>query len=162
MINNNQITVLGIGNTLYSDEGIGIHILPKLEEVLKDIANVEIVHGATDGMMLLGPIEETDNLIIVDAINSGASPGTIIQIEGDEIPKYFGIKMSIHQQGFAEVLAAAQLRERFPSQIVLIGMQPASLELGVELSQIGKETMPLLIERITMLINEWNDDFRHE
>lgn len=150
-----KITILGIGNTLFSDEGVGIHLLPLLEEALKDYENIEIIEGLTDGMRLLGPVEEAENLIIIDAINAGEVPGTIIVLVGNEIPAYFGIKMSVHQLGFQEVLMAAKLRERYPKEIVMFGMQPASLELGVELTDTIKENLGVLRDRVLSQVNSW-------
>lgn len=156
-MNSNNITILGIGNTLYSDEGIGVQILPTLEEIFKDDQFVEVFDGSTDGMRLLGPVEDADYLIIIDAINAGKEGGTIITVEGDEVPAYFGVKMSIHQLGFQEVLAAAKMRDRYPKNIVMIGMQPTSLELGVELSKTNQEKVPELIEEIIKQVNHWRD-----
>lgn len=153
--NRNKITILGIGNTLYSDEGIGVHTLYALEEKFGTDHLVELVDGSTDGMSLLGPVEDTDYLIVVDAINAGKEGGTIIELRGKDIPAYYGIKMSIHQLGFQEVLLAAKLRERFPKNIVMIGMQPSSLELGVELSEVNKAQIPELVKRIEKQVNEW-------
>jgi hydrogenase maturation protease len=155
MINNQKITILGIGNTLFSDEGVGIHLLPILENELKDDENIEIIEGLTDGMKLLGPVEDAENLIIIDAINAAKEPGTIISLVGDEIPAYFGIKMSIHQMGFQEVLLAAKLRERYPKQIVMFGMQPTSLELGVELTETNRAQLPKLAKAVIGQVNAW-------
>jgi hydrogenase maturation protease len=137
-----KITVLGIGNTLFSDE-------------FKDDENIEIIEGLTDGMRLLGPVEDAENLIIIDAINAGREPGTIISLKGDEIPAYFGIKMSIHQLGFQEVLLAAKMRERYPKQIAMIGMQPASLELGIELTDTNRAKLPDLAKAVIEQVNAW-------
>lgn len=156
-MNSSNITILGIGNTLYSDEGIGVQILPTLEEFFKDDPFVEVFDGSTDGMRLLGPVEDADYLIIIDAINAGKEGGTIITVEGDEVPAYFGVKMSIHQLGFQEVLAAAKMRDRYPKNIVMIGMQPTSLELGVELTKTNQEKVPELIEEIIKQVNHWRD-----
>ncbi|CAH2715533.1 Hydrogenase 1 maturation protease [Neobacillus rhizosphaerae] len=152
-----KITILGIGNTLFSDEGVGIHLLPLLEEALKDVENIEIVEGLTDGMKLLGPVEDAENLIIIDAINAGKQGGTIITLVGDEIPAYFGIKMSVHQMGFQEVLLAAKMRERYPKQIVMFGMQPTSLELGVELTEINQSKLGELAKVVIDQINNWRN-----
>lgn len=156
---NRKITILGIGNTLFSDEGVGIHLLPLLEEALKDYENIEIIEGLTDGMRLLGPVEDAENLIIIDAINAGELPGTIITLVGNEIPAYFGIKMSIHQLGFQEVLMAAKLRDRYPKEIVMFGMQPASLELGVELSNTCKTKMGDLRNAVIHQVNTWRHSY---
>lgn len=155
--NDQKITILGIGNTLFSDEGVGIHLLPLLEDALKDYENVEIVEGLTDGMKLLGPVEDADNLIIIDAINAGKEGGTIITIQGEDIPAYFGIKMSIHQLGFQEVLFAAKWRERYPKEIVMFGMQPTSLELGVELTETNRARLGDLAQVVINQVNSWRN-----
>ncbi|MBA4601827.1 HyaD/HybD family hydrogenase maturation endopeptidase [Thermoactinomyces mirandus] len=151
-----NIKIIGIGNTLYSDEGVGVHLLPYLEEALSGYDNVEIIEGATDGMKLLEPVEEADYLIIIDAINAGKPGGELITIRNREIPKYYGVKMSIHQVGFQEVLFAADLQERLPEEMVMFGIQPASLELGVELSAIVKEKLPELAENVVEQIKQWS------
>jgi hydrogenase maturation protease len=152
-----KITILGIGNTLFSDEGVGIHLLPLLEEALKEVHQVEIIEGLTDGMRLLGPVEEAENLIIIDAINAGKEGGTIISLVGEEIPAYFGIKMSIHQLGFQEVLLAAKMRDRYPKQIVMFGMQPTSLELGVELTETNRQKLGELANAVIEQVHNWRN-----
>ncbi|WML60035.1 HyaD/HybD family hydrogenase maturation endopeptidase [Neobacillus sp. PS2-9] len=152
-----KITILGIGNTLFSDEGVGIHLLPLLEEALKEVDHIEIIEGLTDGMRLLGPVEEAENLIIIDAINAGKEGGTIISLVGEEIPTYFGIKMSIHQLGFQEVLLAAKMRERYPKQIVMFGMQPTSLELGVELTETNRKKLGELANAVIEQVHNWRN-----
>lgn len=150
-----KITILGIGNTLFSDEGVGIHLLPILEEALKNEENIEIIEGLTDGMKLLGPVEEAENLIIIDAINAGKEGGTIISLIGDEVPAYFGIKMSVHQLGFQEVLFAAKMREHYPEQIIMFGMQPTSLQLGVELTETNQSKLGELAKVVIDQVNHW-------
>jgi hydrogenase maturation protease len=150
-----KITVLGIGNLLYSDEGVGIHILPLLEERLSHYENVEVIEGSTDGMRLLGTIEETDYLIVVDAVNAGKDAGTIVTLVDDEIPAYFGVKMSIHQLGFQEVLSAAKILETCPKHMILFGVQPASLELGLQLSPIVQAQLPQLAEKVVQQVKKW-------
>ncbi|WP_017755246.1 HyaD/HybD family hydrogenase maturation endopeptidase [Calidifontibacillus oryziterrae] len=151
----NKITILGIGNTLYSDEGVGVHILPLLEKELAGYENVEIIEGATDGIRLLGPVEEADYLVIIDAINAGKAGGTIITITDDEIPQYFGVKMSIHQLGFQEVLFAAKIREQLPKKMVMIGVQPESLQFGIEMSQTVKDVLPTVVKMVVVQVEKW-------
>ncbi|WML51741.1 HyaD/HybD family hydrogenase maturation endopeptidase [Neobacillus sp. PS3-12] len=152
---NRKITILGIGNTLFTDEGVGIHLLPILEEKFKNDEDIEIIEGLTDGMKLLGPVEDAENLIIIDAINAGKDPGTIISLKGDEIPAYFGVKMSIHQMGFQEVLLAAKLRERYPKRIAMFGLQPSSLELGLELTETISEKLSKLAAAVINQVKDW-------
>lgn len=153
-----KIIVIGIGNTLYSDEGVGVHILPYLEDALSDCDNIEIVEGITDGMKLLGPVEEADYLIIIDAINADKEGGSIITLVDEEIPAYFGIKMSIHQIGFQEVLNAARFRDNLPEKMILIGVQPSSLELGLELSDVVRSKIPKVVELVTNQIKLWSEE----
>ena len=153
--NRNQITILGIGNTLYTDEGLGVHAIEALEKQYGQDVQVELIDGSTDGMSLLGPVEDTDYLIVIDAINAGKEGGTIIELHGNDIPAYYGIKMSIHQLGFQEVLLASKLREKYPKNIVMIGMQPTSLELAIGLSKTNEAQLPELIKRVEQQINIW-------
>ncbi|WP_147533691.1 HyaD/HybD family hydrogenase maturation endopeptidase [Bacillus marasmi] len=153
----NKITILGIGNSIFSDEGVGVHILPLLEELYKDDQSIEIIEGSTDGMKLLGPVEDTDYLLVIDAINAGKSGGEIIVLKGEEIPAYFGIKMSIHQLGFQEVLFAAKLRERYPKNITMVGMQPSCLDLGVQLSPVNQAKLTDLAKAVQHQIQVWRE-----
>ena len=156
--NRNHITILGIGNTLYTDEGLGVHALSSLEEIYRTDNQVNIVDGSTDGMSLLGPVEDTDYLIVIDAINAGKDGGTIIELRGDDIPAYYGIKMSIHQLGFQEVLLASKLRERYPKHIVMFGMQPTSLELGIGLSETNEAKLPELVKVVEQQVTAWKNE----
>ena len=155
--NRNQITILGIGNTLYTDEGLGVHALAALQEKYGMDQQVQLVDGSTDGMSLLGPVEDTDYLIVIDAINAGKEGGHIIELHGNDIPAYYGIKMSIHQLGFQEVLLASKLREKYPKNIVMIGMQPTSLELGIGLSETNEAQLPQLLKLVEQQVNKWKN-----
>lgn len=156
--NRNQITILGIGNTLYTDEGLGVHALAALEEKYSTDQQVQLIDGSTDGMSLLGPVEDTDYLIVIDAINAGKEGGHIIELHGDDIPAYYGIKMSIHQLGFQEVLLASKLRERYPKNIVMIGMQPTSLELGIGLSETNEAQLTEMFKLVEQQVNKWKNE----
>lgn len=150
-----KTTIIGIGNTLYTDEGIGIHVLPLLEQALAGREDVEIIEGATDGIRLLGPVEDAEQLILLDSINGGRPPGSLYKVERDDIPAYCGVKMSVHQLGFQEVLFAARIRERTPERMVLFGVQPASLEFGIGLSETVTGRLDELVELVCRQIAEW-------
>ncbi|MBO2533040.1 MAG: HyaD/HybD family hydrogenase maturation endopeptidase [Planifilum fulgidum] len=149
------VTVLGIGNILYSDEGLGVHILPELRKALRGRERVEIIEGATDGLRLLGPVEEAEYLIVIDAIRAEAEPGTIIVLKGGDIPAYFSRKLSIHQIGFQEVLQAAQWRGKGPKEVMLFGIEPASLAFGIGLSEEVRQAVPALIDAVVGQIERW-------
>lgn len=152
-----KINIIGIGNTLYTDEGVGVHIIPYLEEALTGFNNVEMIEGATDGMRLLEPVEEADYLIIIDAINAGKPGGELITIRQEEIPRYYGVKMSVHQVGFQEVLFAADLRGRLPEEMVMFGVQPDSLDLNIGLSDKVKEKLPELVASVVQQVQQWSE-----
>lgn len=150
-----KILVIGIGNTLYSDEGVGVHLLPYVEEALSDFDNIEIMDGSTDGIKLLGPVEECDYLLVLDAVANHKEPGTIIILKNDEIPNLFTVKMSIHQMGFQEVVAATKVRQTAPEEYMIIGVQPDSLEIGLELSDCVKNKIPEIVELVVDQVKQW-------
>jgi len=150
----NKPVVLGLGNPLFQDEGLGIHLIHQLMHEAMD-EQVEFVDGGTDALALLGVVEEADHLLIIDAIDGDHPPGTIRQLTGKEIPLLVNGRMSVHQIGFQEVLALAGLRGRLPADIVLIGVQPQSLDWGTELSPLVAQTLPCLTEMVCEQINAW-------
>lgn len=153
------IKIIGLGNYLYSDEGQGIHVIEPLATIFANDEIVEVIEGSTDGIKLLDPVEKAEKLLVVDAIKAGEEPGTIIQLEGEEIPKYFSTKLSVHQLGFHEVLMAADLRGRLPEKIIIIGIQPESLEFGTMLSETVKQNFPKLIEKVLTIVHDWKKDY---
>ena len=124
-----NILVLGIGNILWADEGFGVRCVESLAEryVLPD--HVTVMDGGTQGLYLLPYVEEARRLLVFDAVDYGDSPGTLRVVVGDEVPRFMGAKkMSLHQTGFQEVLASAELLGRLPDELLLIGCQPVELD----------------------------------
>ncbi|MTJ84362.1 MAG: HyaD/HybD family hydrogenase maturation endopeptidase [Telmatospirillum sp.] len=129
-----RVVVLGIGNMLMTDEGIGVHAVEALQRrfILPDA--VAVVDGGTTGMELLPDLENADHLIVIDAVRVGKPPATVVRLEGDDVPAFFKTKLSPHQVGLSDVLAALRFSGQAPRHVVLIGVQPVSLEMGMELS----------------------------
>jgi len=127
-----SITVLGIGNVLWADEGFGVRCIEALQarwHFDETGAPVQLVDGGTQGLYLIQHVQAASHLLIFDAIDYGLAPGTLKLIENDEVPRFMGAKkMSLHQTGFQEVLMLAQLTEHYPSQVLLIGCQPQELD----------------------------------
>lgn len=124
-----SILVLGIGNLLWADEGFGVRCIEALAARWVFPPEVGVVDGGTQGLYLLPQVEAASRLLVFDAIDWGLPPGTLRRIVGDEVPRFMGAKkMSLHQTGFQEVIACAELRGRCPSELVLIGVQPVELE----------------------------------
>ncbi|MEX3936868.1 HyaD/HybD family hydrogenase maturation endopeptidase [Paraburkholderia phymatum] len=123
-----HIVVLGIGNVLWADEGFGVRAVERLNALWHWPEHVELVDGGTQGLALLSFVESADRLIVFDAVDFGLEPGTLAVREGDAVPACLSArKMSLHQAGFSDVLACAQLKGNYPDSLVLIGVQPVEL-----------------------------------
>ncbi len=150
-----KITLLGLGNILMQDEGVGVQAVRILEDEYELPPNLEVVDGGTSGLDLLPYIEGRDQLLVVDAVNFGREPGFIGVLENQEIPALFAVKASLHHLGLVDVLAAAKLLEVAPREICLIGIQPLSMEIGLELSELLQGKLELLLHRIITRLQEW-------
>ena len=129
-----RVVVLGIGNTILSDEGAGVHAAAALEACYELPDNIEVIDGGTSGMELLGPLSDTDFLVVLDAVKAGQPPGTLVKLSGKEVPIFFRTKLSPHQVSICDVLASLEFAGDLPGKIVLIGIEPESLELGTNLT----------------------------
>ena len=123
-----NILVIGMGNVLMQDEGVGVRAVEELESRYHIPAGVTIVDGGTTGMELLEPIRRCDRLIVADAVNTGARYGTLVRISNQEIPAFFQTKLSNHQLGLSDLLALLTLKGEVPEHVAIIGMVPHSLE----------------------------------
>jgi hydrogenase maturation protease len=147
--------VLGLGNILYSDEGVGVEALRSLTARLGEQDRVEIIDGGTLGLNLLPIVEDCSYLLVLDTINAGKAPGTLIELPGEEIPLYAGIKLSEHQVTFQEVLGLATLRGHVPPHLYLVGVQPQELAMGIGLTPVVAAAVPLMIERAVAVLHDW-------
>jgi hydrogenase maturation protease len=149
-----HITLLGLGSLLMQDEGVGIHAVRDIQEHY-ETPGLEIIDGGTGGMDLLPYIENRDRLLVVDAANFGKEPGYIGVLRNEEIPALFGVKASLHHLGLADVLAAAQLMDMAPKEICLIGIQPQTIALGLELTDLIQKKLPDLVALTIKQLEEW-------
>jgi hydrogenase maturation protease len=140
--------ILGVGNLLLTDEGLGIHAVRKLFENPALPAYVEVVDGGTAGLGLLYYLEDVNRLVIIDAVETGGPPGTMVRLSGDQIPVYMAMKVSPHEITLPDFLAAAKLRDLYPQEVIVWGIQPQSLEVGVELSPVVAEKLDELVENV--------------
>jgi hydrogenase maturation protease len=129
-----NVLVLGAGNILLSDEGIGVRVVEAIQQRYRVPEGVDILDGGTCGMDLLDVIAGRDRLILVDAVETGGPAGTVIRLEDDEIPTVLRTKSSPHQLGLQDVLALLRLLDASPAHVTVIGVQPASLDIGLELT----------------------------
>jgi hydrogenase maturation protease len=143
-----NILVLGVGNLLLMDEGLGVRALETIEQRYEIPAGVELMDGGTSGMELLGYIQGRDALIILDAVTCNKSPGTIVRMEGDQVPALFRKKISPHQLGLSDLIAAARLTDSLPGKVVLFGVEPKELGTGLDLS----DTVAGILEQLADLV----------
>ncbi|HXE39471.1 MAG TPA: HyaD/HybD family hydrogenase maturation endopeptidase, partial [Azonexus sp.] len=128
-MNSKRILVLGIGNILWADEGFGVRCVEALNSLWEFPPEVELMDGGTQGLYLLPYVQEADCLLVFDAVDYGDPAGKLREVIGDQVPRFMGAKkMSLHQTGFQEVLMAAELTNKLPAELVLIGVQPEELE----------------------------------
>lgn len=139
-----RIAVLGVGNLIMSDEGVGVRAVEKLEHEQLLPAWVPCIDGGTSTHELLDSLDRLELLVIVDAIASSAAPGTIVRLEGREIPSAFSNKLSPHQHGINDLLATLKLIGSAPARVVLFGVVPERIGLGMELSPVVLAALPEL------------------
>ncbi|WIM04838.1 MAG: HyaD/HybD family hydrogenase maturation endopeptidase [Candidatus Nitricoxidivorans perseverans] len=140
-----RTVILGIGNTILSDEGLGVHAAEALRIAYDLPDGVEVIDGGTAGMELLDPLAGVDLLVVLDAVKAGRAPGTVILLTGKEVPVFFRAKLSPHQVSICDVLASLEFAGDPPKDLVLIGCEPESLELGTELTPTVAGRMPEMI-----------------
>lgn len=148
MPENLRVLVLGIGNLLWADEGFGVRTVEDLMRSYELPPSVTAADGGTQGLALIPLIRDADILVIFDAVDYGVAPGTLLRVEGADVPKFLGAKkLSLHQTGFQEVLVLAELKGELPRHILLIGVQPEVLEdYGGSLTPVVKAQIGPAIE----------------
>ena len=140
--------VLGLGNTIMSDDGIGPRVIEHLQQEGGLPADSILLDGGTLGLDLLPHLEGVGQLIIVDAVETGNEPGTIVRLVGEEVPVALETKLSPHQMGLKDLLAVARLMDCLPEEIVLIGVQPECLEMDTELTPVVAACLPELARMV--------------
>lgn len=143
-----RVVMLGLGNILLRDEGVGVRVIEALAERYVLPPEVEAVDGGTAGMELLNLIAGCDHLIICDAVKEDSPPGTVMKLVDAEIPTFFQTRYSPHQLGLADVLATLALTDEAPRVVTLIGVVPFDLELGLELSPEVEAAVGKAVEEV--------------
>ena len=147
--------VIGLGNPLMGDDGLGLAALEQLRDGWDIPAGVELVDGGTWGMNLLPVIEDAGRVLLIDAIEIGAAPGTEIVIPRERLPRYLATKISPHEVDLRDVLALAELRGTLPDFTTAIGLQPARVELSEEMSDVLRQGLDHLVATAVALLAEW-------
>ncbi|HMD18455.1 MAG TPA: hydrogenase maturation protease [Terriglobales bacterium] len=137
--------VLGLGNTLHSDDGVGPQAIEKLRSDPRVPGDVSLIEGGTLGMELLTYIWDCSYLLVLDAVDVGQPPGTLVRMSSRELQTLPG-KGSVHQLGVADLLVALRVLAKRTPEVVLLGVQPASTEWGTELSPAVAAVLPALAD----------------
>ena len=159
MVESMKTLVLGIGNTLLTDEGVGIHVTQHLQTLLPPSEDVEILDGGTLSFTLAGPIEDADALIVVDAAQLQSTPGTLRVFEGDAMDAFLmgNPKSSVHEVGLTDLMSIARLTGHWPTRRALVAIQPETVDWGEQPTVLVAAAVPLACARIQTLLDNWRD-----
>ncbi len=140
------ILILGVGNTIQMDDGVGVHVI---EEMKKDLlpAEIELFDGGTLGYDLLGAIEGRKKIIVIDAVKGQQPPGTLYKFSPEDVPANNNYD-SLHQLGIIEAIRLAGLQNKAPEKTIIIGVEPEIIDWGLSLTDIVKEKIPRIIDMV--------------
>ena len=150
-------TVLGLGNLVHSDDGVGVHAIQGLQLDSRVPPGVVLLDGGTQGLALLPHIAGIDRLLVIDAIDAGEPIGTLLRFEGAALSGLPG-KASIHQLGFADLMIALQLLGEPPGEVVVFGVQPGSTEWSAELTQPVAAALAPLVDNVIAQLERWKEN----
>lgn len=158
MASDEPILVLGIGNLLWADEGFGVRAVQALHNRWTFPRRVTLLDGGTQGFNLLSFVRAAQRMIVFDAIDYGLPPGTLKVLSDQQVPGFAGSrKLSLHQTGFQEVLAVAELTGSLPAELVLIGVQPECLDdFGGNLRTVVRAQLEPAVEIALTYLRSWN------
>jgi hydrogenase maturation protease len=143
--------VLGLGNVLCGDDGLGVFALERMRRSYTAPDHVEWLDGGTLGLTLLAHIEEAEEVFVLDAIRAeGGEPGELVRIDGDEVEPALRERLSPHQVGVADLLDALRWRDTLPGRMRLLGLVPGSLEPVLGLSPPVVAALPVLVEAVAL------------
>ena len=150
-----SVLVLGIGNLVMADDGVGVLVAQQLQQRYRFPDNVEIMDGGTLGLDLLPKLENITNLIMIDAVETGKQPGTCVRLYGEELPIALETKVSPHQMGLKDLLAVSELMGHSPAEMVLIGVQPGSIDMEIGLTTEVEAQLETLISNVLLELENW-------
>ena len=150
-----SILVLGLGNTIMTDDGFGVKVLTTLSSRYHFQGPVQLLDGGTLGLDLLPHLEEIESLLIIDALDMRDKPGKIFRIEGDEVPRAFASKLSVHQMGLQDLLAVAELQGHVPRNLVVWGVQPECIEMCTEMTEVVAAAVEPVVTSVLKELQGW-------
>jgi hydrogenase maturation protease len=142
------VLVLGLGNVLLGDDGLGAAAVVRLERDYRIPPDVCLQDGGTLGLGLLGLLSEASHVILVDAVRTESPSGSLVRLVGDDVPDAVRDRLSPHQVGVADLLAAARLIDRYPRTVTLLGLVPQAIELAIVRSAPVEAALDALVYAI--------------
>ncbi|MGA7671772.1 MAG: HyaD/HybD family hydrogenase maturation endopeptidase [Nitrolancea sp.] len=149
-----ETVVIGLGNVILSDEGVGVHALRSVQETLDGVENLTFIDGGTLGLELLSVASGADRLLLLDAVDVGAPAGTLARFDRKQLSLLLS-GSSAHELGVSDLLSALKMLGAEPQDIVLIGLQPEQTSLGTELTPAVAQALPGLVSAAVHEIRSW-------
>ncbi len=151
-----EVVVLGLGNILMEDEGIGVHAANHLQDHYHFKPEIEIVDGGTSGLDLLTYFGPEKSILMIDAVNFDMDPGTVAKLEDDAILAQLDPKISLHHLGLSDLISVAELVDRKAKRMTLLGIQPDSMEnLDLEMTPTIQGVFDKVITNALLILEAW-------
>lgn len=155
-----KIALIGLGNLLLSDEGVGVHIISEMNRCFHIPDEICLLDGGTLGLDLLPLLEGKEKVLFIDAVDFQQEPGSMGIIEDVNLPSFLEPKLSLHHVGLSDLLFASSFQGNKPAKIVLIGIQPERVEVGLNLSETLCKKVPLVLKLIVKKLQEWGIELK--
>jgi hydrogenase maturation protease len=152
-----QIALLGLGNLMRTDDAVGMLTLRRLEEFGRLPPEVRVIEGGTLGLDLLESLRGISHLLVLDAVDTGVVPGTLLRFEGEDIDN-LPVSKSVHLLGFSDLMCALRLMDAAPAEVVLLGVQPAYTGWGTALTPEVDLALQTLMQSALAQLTEWVDE----
>jgi hydrogenase maturation protease len=147
------VTVLGVGNPIMGDDGVGIELLARVQDVCPD-PRIEFVDGGTAGLELLHVVQDSERILLLDAI-AGDTPGKVVEVDGDQIPRLMAAKLSPHQVGLVDIFSAARLLGYEPREVVAVGVVPEFVDTKYGLTPVVEEALDEATKQAVSILERW-------
>lgn len=144
----NELIVLGLGNVLCGDDGVGVEVIWRLRRDFELPPEVRLLDGGTLGLALMSEIAGAPAVLLVDAIRDEGEPGTLVRLDGEEVAPAARHRLSVHQIGVTDLLDGLRLIDAYPASMTLLGVVPAGIDLGIGFSPAVEAALPRLVAAV--------------